>query len=261
MVIPLMYKVQACGSSDIGQRPNNEDYWALVPEDHLFVVADGMGGHQAGEIASCEAVKMLCKSMKDQVDSPLVSKDLSEVKDLLIEVFHRLNSSIFSLSCQNDDWKGMGTTLCCLFINEQGVICAHVGDSRIYRLRQGILSQLTQDHSLLRELMDLGQIDEEQADSFLYRNILTRAVGTEPIIDPTIAISDVLNGDVYLLCTDGLTDLVAKEDIENILNDTQNIHEAVKKLIKLAKENGGYDNITVILVKVQNKDEAPDLSR
>lgn len=263
MVVRLMqYTLQACGLSDIGLvRQNNEDYWAHILEDNFFVLADGMGGHQAGEVASREAVTLLCRLVKEAGLDSFKIKNLDELQDLLRAAIQQLNGKLFSLSCQNEKWKGMGTTLCCLLVHEQGIIVAHVGDSRIYRLRQNRLEQLTQDHSLLRELMDLGQIEDQQADGFLYRNILTRAVGTEPIVEPEINTSDVKSEDLFLMCSDGLTDLLSREEIESLLVHSETIQESTKKLVKTAKQRGGNDNITVILIKVQEKHEIQDLSR
>lgn len=250
----MPYKIQACGQTDIGLvRQNNEDYWAQIPEDSLFILADGMGGHKAGEIASSEAVTKFCQLIKEQDSKEFQKKNMGELQDLLEEVFQKVNGSIFSLSCQNEKWRGMGTTLSCLLIRDQGIICTYVGDSRIYRQRDHHLEQLTQDHSLLREMMDLGQIDENQSERFLYRNILTRAIGTEPIVESSVYIDNVLSNDIYLMCSDGLTDLLSKSEIEEIINQVENIQEAAKKLVKVAKHKGGYDNITVILIKVQDK--------
>jgi len=262
MVIHLMpYKVQSFALTDVGHvRSNNEDSWSQIPDENFFVLADGMGGHQAGEIASHEAVAILSRLVKEDKAKPLLSKSVDDIVDILRQAFYRVNAGVYTLSCQNEDWKGMGTTLCCLIIHPQGAICAHVGDSRIYRLRSQRLEQLTQDHSLLRELADLGQIEEDQTSGGLYRNILTRAIGTEPIVEPTVMVSDIAVGDAFLLCSDGLSDLLSKADIEKILNQGDDLEENAKKLIKVAKQRGGYDNITVVLVKVQEQYEAQDLS-
>jgi protein phosphatase len=146
----------------------------------------------------------------------------------------------------------MGTTLCCLSFHPEGLIYAHVGDSRIYRLRQGQLEQLTQDHSLLRELIELGQLSEQQAEEFLYKNIITKAIGTELSVEPSVAQTNLEEGDVLLMCTDGLTDLVCRKEMQELLNRYPE-EEAVQMLVGKAKENGGYDNITIILVKVKEK--------
>lgn len=248
----MRYTLQACGFSDIGLvRHNNEDYWAHVLEDNFFVLADGMGGHQAGEIASREAVTQLCVLIKEAGLGQVQTKNSDVLQDLLRAAIQQLNGKIFSLSCQNEKLRGMGTTLCCLLVHDQGIVYAHVGDSRIYRLRQGQLTQLTNDHSLLREMIDSGQLEEHEADGFLYRNILTRAVGTEPFVEPEVHSADVQANDLYLMCSDGLTDLLSREEIEEILIHSHLIQEIAKRLIKMAKQRGGHDNVTVVIIKVQ----------
>lgn len=248
----MPYQFKVCGLSDTGLvRPNNEDYWAQMPERNLYVLADGMGGHRAGEIASREAVTILCQLIKQNERIFLKGSKVRDIEVFLKESFQQVNSRIFSLGSQQEHWKGMGTTLCCLHMHQQGIIYCYVGDSRIYRLRDGCLDQLTRDHSLLQELIELGQVKEDHASGFLYRNILTKAVGTEPLVSPSTGSLDIMPHDLYLMCTDGLTDLLSKKDIESILNSTGNLQEAANKLVKQAKENGGYDNITVILVHCQ----------
>ncbi len=252
----MRYILQACGLSDIGLvRQNNEDYWAQILEDNFFVLADGMGGHLAGEVASREAVTILCRLLKEAGLDSFQTKSLDELQDLLRMTIQQLNGKLFALSCQNDLWKGMGTTLCCLLVHEKGIVYGHVGDSRIYRLRQNTLEQLTNDHSLLRELVDLGQIEEGHAEGFLYRNVLTRAVGTEPIVEPEVRITNVMTDDQYLMCSDGLTDLLSSDEIKEILAHATTVQDAAKKLVKIAKQKGGYDNITVLLIKVCEKHE------
>lgn len=259
MVFYIMpYKVSAYGLSDIGLvRQNNEDVWAQLPDELFFVLADGMGGHQAGEIAAKEAVRHLCLLFKQSIS---FDKSLEEVKQLLFETIQQVNQIIYRMGSKQEDLKGMGTTLCCLFIHPDGLVYGHVGDSRIYRLRNNQLEQLTQDHSLVRELISLGHLDEEQADDFLYKNIITKAIGTEPSVEPTIKVAPILADDLFLLCTDGLTDLVESGEIRKIMMRYPE-QEIAKQLIKAAKQKGGYDNITVIVVKIQEQNDKADLSR
>lgn len=252
MVAELMpYKIVAFGLSDVGLvRENNEDAWGAVPELGFFALADGMGGHLAGEVAAREAVTNLCRIIKKNLGRKKnisYSSTLQVVQQTIAEV----NTIIFEHSRSNPELRGMGTTLCCLQFHENGVIYAHVGDSRIYRLRNRKIAQLTSDHSLMRELIDLGQLSEGEAPEFLYKNILTRAVGTEPNIDPAVNAADVVNNDTFLMCTDGLTDLLSASDIETILNKNLTLEESVKKMIEAAKERGGHDNITIVLVHLE----------
>lgn len=247
----MPYKVLAFGLSDIGLvRQNNEDVWGELPSIGFFALADGMGGHQAGEVAAHEAVDGLSRILKKKISSKSDSLTISDIKDLLRRAIRHVNLLVFRLGREQPDLRGMGTTLCCLLYRSTDLVFAHVGDSRIYRLRQRKLEQLTKDHSLLRELVDQGQISEQQATDFLYKNIITKAIGTEPKIEPTIGTSDLIEGDVYLMCSDGLSDLLSTNEIENILVDFSDIEEAARKLVSAANEKGGRDNITVVITKV-----------
>lgn len=256
----MSYKVSAYGLSDVGLvRHNNEDVWSYLPETNLYVVADGMGGHQAGEIAAKEAVFNLCSFFKKRKISP--EANLEQCKQIIEDVIRETNTVVFQRSLLSDDLRGMGTTLCCILLRKDGLIYAHVGDSRIYRLRNKTLTQLTHDHSLLREMIDSGQLNEDQAEDFHYKNILTKAIGTEPYVDPAIDSDIVLIGDTLLMCTDGLTDMVDEKEIEKILSHSTSSKDAAEKLIKAAKENGGVDNITVIVAKIQENNAPSSLSR
>lgn len=250
----MSYKVTVYGASDVGLvRQNNEDTWMQLKDDQFYVLADGMGGHQAGEIASREAVDYLCAAVHQRYHPS--KQDIGKVKELLYEIIQEVNSYVYRLGRENEGLRGMGTTLCCLLLHPEGLIYAHVGDSRIYRFRAHKLEQLTFDHSLLQELIDLGQLDEQQAKDFLYKNIITKAIGTEPYVDPTVKHTPLQPGDLLFMCSDGLSDLVSFEDIQRIM-DKMPEAEIAKELIIQAKQNGGYDNITVVLVKVREKHEA-----
>lgn len=253
MVIKQMpFKVTAYGISDIGLvRQNNEDAWAQLPELNFFVLADGMGGHRAGEVAAKEAVSSLCDHFKQTLTIAGPHLSLDEAYGLIQLSFEHANNSVYQLNKSDADLRGMGTTLCCIYCHPKGIIYAHVGDSRIYRLHHHVLEQLTKDHSLLRELVDLGQIDEHNAGEFLYKNIITKAVGTEKSIQPSVHICDVINNDIFLMCSDGLTDMLQLKEIEAILNENPCIETAANKLIAKANEKGGFDNTTIVIVKVQ----------
>ena len=215
----MLYQLSVYCISDIGLiRQNNEDSWKLLKDKQFFVLADGMGGHQAGEVASKETVDNLCHLFQQRVD--LFNQGISLAKQSLKEIIQEVNTIIYRLGKENHNLKGMGTTLCCIFLHSQGLIYGHVGDSRIYRFRESKLEQLTQDHSLLRELIDLGQLSEQQADDFLYKNIITKAIGTEPNVEPAVAHTTLETGDIILMCTDGLSDLVCLEEIQEIISQT-----------------------------------------
>jgi PPM family protein phosphatase len=258
----MSYNVQGVGITDVGLvRDNNEDDWGAVPEAGFFVLADGMGGHSAGEVAAHEAVSNLCSLVSECVNLDSPDYGLDEARALILKAIKEINVHVYKLGRKDEDLKGMGTTLCCLHFHPKGLIYAHVGDSRIYRLRGRKLYQMTKDHSLLRELVDLGQLSEGQAGGFQYKNIITKAIGTESHVEPTVRFADVLGRDIYLMCSDGLSDLLSQIEIEAIMNEEKSLKDMAKRLVKCAKEKGGYDNITVVLTKVQEIHEPADLSR
>lgn len=250
----MQYKISYDGLSNKGLvRQNNEDYWSIDSDNQLFVLADGMGGHRAGEIASKQATEALCAFFKDKFNDS--DKSLAAAVDMLGEAICDVNFFIYRMSRQHAELRGMGTTLCCVFFHPDGLVFGHVGDSRIYRLRKSHLERLTKDHSLLRELIDLGQLSEQQAEDFLYKNILTKAIGTEPSIEPTVLTDSIEIGDVILLCSDGLTDMLTDEEIRLIIQGSSGM-DAVQNLIGKAIEKGGHDNVTVVMGVVQGKHES-----
>lgn len=245
----LPYHVSAFGISDIGLvRSNNEDFWAEIPKLNFFVLADGMGGHRAGEIAAQQAVNHLCDLIKEAFVTNTFT--FEESKGIIQFAIEQTNEIVYKLSQQYEAWHGMGTTICCLYFHPKGVIIGHVGDSRIYRLRNTEFIQMTKDHSLLRELLDTGKLTESETPDFAYKNIITKAVGTEPALEPSVYTSDVMQGDIFLMCSDGLSDMLKPEEMNDILKSSADIKHAGYSLIDSAKSKGGYDNVTLILVKV-----------
>jgi protein phosphatase len=164
----------------------------------------------------------------------------------------QVNRKVYKKSRLDPMLKGMGTTLCCVYFHPKGVIYAHVGDSRIYRLRNTRFEQLTKDHSLCRDLVDQGQITEKQAPDYLYRNIITKAIGTELTVEPSVHLSDLVDGDLYLMCSDGLSDLLTLKEMHGILNQKLSIEDTVNEFVATANARGGHDNITVVIMKVSN---------
>ncbi len=252
--MPLSLK--SFGLSDIGlTRSNNEDVWVACPEIGFFALADGMGGHQAGEVAAKEALENLTASAQK-----IKSRDCME---LIIELRHAIekaNSWVYQLGKESQLLNGMGTTLCCMLWNEEMVIYAHVGDSRIYRLREQKLELLTRDHSLFAKWLETGRLAEECETPFPYKNVITRAIGTAARANPEIAVSTYHPGDVYFLCTDGLSDVLSLLEMEKILNRSPDLENASKRLIEKAKIKGSSDNITILMVQSETKNAA-DLSR
>lgn len=260
MVIKSMSdRVFSEGRSDVGLvRQNNEDSWNYLPDELFYVLADGMGGHRAGEVAAKKATDLLCTLFKKRYEDS--DKSLEKTKEIIWDCIQEVSNSIFKMGSSNEELHGMGTTLCCMLIHPTGLVYAHVGDSRIYLIHKNKINVLTQDHSLLRELRDLGQIDDPASDEYRYKSILTRAVGTESYVEPTINTVQVQEGDIIMMCSDGLTDMLTDQEIHKIIKTTP-ANDAVKALIKAAKSAGGVDNITVVLVKIEEKDEQQDIPR
>lgn len=259
----MPYKIRAFGLSDIGLvRENNEDVWAQVPNQDIYVLADGMGGHKAGEVAASSTVNFFSAHMQEVLDSVPTEMSLKEIASEIEYAIQVVNNSVYEMGCRNRDLRGMGTTFCCLYFHSQGLIHAHVGDSRIYRLRQGKLQQLTKDHSLMRELIDLGRLDKSDAEEFMYKNIITKAVGTEPFVEPSVVSVDLMDRDLFLMCSDGLSDLLKDEEIAHFMMQEEPLETKVAHLIENAKEKGGHDNITVVMLEVRETNcSDADLSR
>ena len=242
--------VESFGATDIGLvRLNNEDVWARMPDEQCFILADGMGGHKAGEIAASEAVLHLCKLVKEE-HTTTKGHTPQEWVELLDEGVREANQHIYNLASTNPEMEGMGTTLCLALIANHSLIAVHVGDSRIYRLRKGRLTQLTKDHSLRDELIAKGELDESLASSFPYKNIITRAIGTQKTVVPEIQILAIELGDLYFLCTDGLTDSLLDAQIVDIIESSETLQESTESLILESKKQGGNDNITIVMVRI-----------
>jgi protein phosphatase len=241
-------KVESYGDSDIGlSRLNNEDVFACLSEEKFYTLADGMGGHNAGEVAAQMTVKELCKKIQKAY---AYSPTPEQWKELVEKAIFDTNLKIYQTSEKNAEQRGMGTTLCLALIVDEKILIAHVGDSRIYRFRKGRLSRLTHDHSLTVELIARGELDEESAKTYPKKNVITRAIGTQITVDPELRLLDIEPGDLYLLCSDGLSDPVSDMIIANCLDATASLKIATEKLILAAKEAGGGDNITLLTFRI-----------
>jgi serine/threonine protein phosphatase PrpC len=252
----LVGKFQLAGLSDVGmQRGHNEDSIASDPQLGLAVLADGMGGYKAGEVASAIAVNMVMESIRDGVRE-LGRAEIDEgtglfKETLLLEkAIANANKAIHQTSKSQPQCKGMGTTIVCVLFYDDRMTIGHVGDSRMYRQRGDHFEQITVDHSLLQELVDKGFYTPEQARDSLNKNLVTRAIGIEAEVKPEMQEDVVVPGDTFLLCSDGLSDLVTDDEIHLILNEYgDNLDETASVLIAKANENGGKDNISVILAR------------
>lgn len=255
----LPYTVSVFGLSDVGLvRQNNEDIWMGLMDPQFYVLADGMGGHQAGEIAAQEAAIGLCEIVQEQWKNS-GRESFHDMRKAMRIAIEQVNRKVYRKSRMDPALKGMGTTLCCVYFHPKGVIYAHVGDSRIYRLRRTKFEQLTKDHSLRRELVDQGELTEKQARDFQYPNIITKAIGTEPSVEPSVHLSDLIEGDVYLMCSDGLSDLLSTREMHAILNQKLSVEDTVKEFVATANARGGHDNITVVIMKVTDVEKKSDL--
>jgi len=238
-----MLKISFYGCSDTGlKRTNNEDAFLAEADFGICVLADGMGGAAAGEIAS----QIFIQTAMDVFTSVVTHSD-RDALDLIQESYERANQRILQHVEEYPQHKGMGCTGEMLVFNDGHYAMGHVGDSRIYLYRNGNLQQLTRDHSLVQDLIDQGAITPAQARTHLLRHVIMRAVGTKDSVSVQLETGDVVAGDVFLVCSDGLTDMIDDAAIDGILALPLNLADKVGRLIEAAKLEGGKDNITVVL--------------
>ncbi len=237
-------------------RSHNEDSVSVDAGAGLVVLADGMGGYNAGEVASGIAISVttteIARRLKFESASAKAHKSAQDNAVILLRNnIQKANSSIYHASQSQPQYAGMGTTIVAGLFYDNRVAVAHIGDSRMYRLRGEKLTTVTRDHSLLQEQIDSGLISVADARFSKNKNLVTRAVGIDPSVEPEIHVYPVQIGDVYLLCSDGLNDMVEDADIESAVYAMQgNLPLAAEQLIQMANDNGGRDNVSVILVKI-----------
>jgi PPM family protein phosphatase len=229
------------------KRRRNED--SFVVEPPLFVVADGMGGAQAGEVAS----RLAAASFREFHEA-----DELEPEPRLEAIIQEANRRIFERARQDTGLSGMGTTVTAALLGESAIAIGHVGDSRAYRIRDGELEQLTQDHSLVADLIRSGRLTPEEAEDHPQRSVITRALGTDPDVDVDTFLIEARPGDLFLICSDGLTSMVPEEEILETLRGSPSLEQAAKTLVKAANKQGGEDNITVILFRLESSESLDD---
>ena len=249
-------KIRFSAQTHVGRvREHNEDALLVVPEAGLAVVADGMGGHSAGDVASQLTVETLEADFSEPGSSSRGLLGFFRRKATgagrLVQGIKRANRSVLSAAHKRSDLRGMGTTVVAIWLEEERLHYAHVGDSRLYRLRAGVLLCLTEDHSLLNEYVRMGELTVEQAKHFPYKNIIVRALGMSPGVQVEASSTDPEPGDRYLLCSDGLTDLVDEDKIGGQLRTADDLDTAAIGLVELALEAGGLDNITAVVAEVE----------
>lgn len=219
-------------------RASNQD--ALLVRPGLYGVADGMGGHKAGDVASRMAVEEVAACLMDRQPS----------EEALIDAVVKANSAIFREQEDNFDLSGMGTTLTMIWEDENRILLGHVGDSRAYLLRDGDMEQISQDHSMVAEMVRKGLITQEQARRHPYRNVITRALGTEESVQVDVTLLDKKPGDTYLICSDGLSEYLSMDQMRDILLN-RSMEDAADLMLQLALDGGGRDNISLVIAEVE----------
>ena len=253
----LSQSLQSASLTDPGRvRDHNEDCIESRPDIGLYVLADGMGGYNAGEVASGMATSLISDGLQETWnprESERLGRDQAkaDTERLIAEQIARANNAIFTTSQNNPECAGMGTTLVVTLFFDNFMTVAHIGDSRLYRLRGDAMEQVTRDHSLLQEQLDSGLITPEEAKLSQNKNLVTRALGIDPTVEPEIHVYETQVDDSYLLCSDGLSDMVEDEEIRlTLLTLRSNPNLTVQQLVQAANDNGGRDNISAVLIRV-----------
>jgi len=253
----LAQSLQSASLTDPGRvRDHNEDCIESRPEIGLFVLADGMGGYNAGEVASGMATSLIADGLQETWSAgDVVRMGRDEAKAaserLVGEQIARANAAIFTTSQNNPECAGMGTTLVVCLFYDNFLSVAHIGDSRLYRLRGDTMEQVTRDHSLLQEQLDSGLITPEEAKLSQNKNLVTRALGIDPTVEPEIHVYETQKDDIYVLCSDGLSDMVEDEEIRlTLITLRTNPNLTVQQLVQAANDNGGRDNISAMLIRI-----------
>jgi serine/threonine protein phosphatase PrpC len=256
----VLVQIVSGGMTDVGRvRTNNEDSFRILDPLHLYVLSDGMGGEAHGEVASSLAVDTIvnyCSQAKEDSGVTLVAESpdsWSEKTKVLQNAVRAANLSIFESAQRNSEQRGMGATVTAAWVNGGKLSVAHVGDSRAYLLRSGSLQQLTNDHSLVAEQVRRGIISRQQAEESEMQSVLLRALGAHNEVEVDVDETAIYSGDVLLLCSDGLTRMVTEPEIAGTLQAETNPSVAAQKLIDLANENGGLDNVTTIVARFQDE--------
>ena len=243
--------ITCAGRTDVGIiRSGNEDSYLMVPDRGIFVVADGMGGHAAGEVASEMAVRFVARdlgSLKGLSDDQVAERMRVSVRTA--------NSAIFQRTLTEHDKRGMGTTVTALVLYDTRFLIGQVGDSRCYLLRDGKLTQITKDHSYVQEQVDAGYLTPEQARSHPYSNVITRCVGANSDVMPDVYVGAVRPKDVFLLASDGLTGMLEDHQLAEVLHADRMPQEQVDALVAEANRHGGLDNITAIIVRIDSVEQ------
>lgn len=256
----LKGKIEFVAQTDVGQvRDHNEDFLSCVEHLGVAVLADGMGGLNAGEVASSMTVHLLIDELvgyrtgKSEIEYELSDVTIDQPMDARVmkHAIEKANNAVFHVSQTQPQCRGMGTTVVASLFHDNKVAVGHIGDSRMYRFRDHKLEQITKDHSFVQELVDKGLYTREEARESNKKNVVTRALGVGPMVEAEVHEYKTRTGDIYLMCSDGLTDLVTDADIETSLREFgANLSEVASHLVNVANASGGKDNISIVLARI-----------
>lgn len=254
--MPLPYRIEVAGETNVGRKRNhNEDNFAIFAEFGLFVVADGMGGHASGEVASQMAVEAMQEFFGQTAEDPertwpyKMDRSKGYEENRLITGVKLANLRIYETSQRESKKRGMGTTFVAVLAANDGVYVAHVGDSRVYRFRAGKVEPMTEDHSLLNDYIKMKRLTAEEIANFPHKNVIVRALGMKDTVKVDTRFEAPQLNDTFLLCSDGLSGPVTDDEIAELLTAHTDLKTAASKLIERANENGGPDNVTCVLVR------------
>lgn len=249
-------RFESFGLSDVGlRRSHNEDSFHRSDELGVFVVADGMGGHAAGEVASNSAIQSIVEFARRGAEEEYVTWPFGfdprhdRAVNVLLNGMRIANQRIYLMQQERPELSGMGTTIAALLLQEGKAVTAHVGDSRVYRWRGNRMEQLTSDHSWVNEQLMKNIITAEEARNHRYKNVITRALGNRVDLEIDVRTEELLVGDVFLVCSDGLSGMIDDDTISHVLTETHDLRECANRLVTAANEAGGHDNITVIMIR------------
>ena len=241
--------IQVGFKSDKGlRRTNNEDAYFVVPSDNIYMVADGVGGNNAGEIASRTAVSVIAEYIRE---NPVTDKKTeAELKEYFMQCLVKANTEIYGMARRHQENRGMATTIILVYVAGKQAYVVNVGDSRMYVCRNGLMSCITEDHTYVTELLKQGLITAQQAKNHPQRNMITRAIGGDATVQPDFFRVELEEGDVLMLCTDGLYDEVEESKMAGIIGESESMSDACRCLVNAANRSGGRDNITVVCLKI-----------
>jgi protein phosphatase len=249
-------RIEVAGETNVGmKRTHNEDNFAILEDSGLYIVADGMGGHASGEVASKMAVDSMREFFQATSQDPertwpyKMDRSKGYEENRLITAIKLANLRIYESAQRDARQRGMGTTIVTMFAVEDGVYVAHVGDSRVYRLREAAIEQLTEDHSLLNDYIKMKRLTPEEIANFPHKNVIVRALGMKDTVKVDTRFEKPRAQDTYLLCSDGLSGPVTDPEMANIVANAPDLKSAASRLIQRANENGGPDNISVVLAR------------